>query len=102
MESSAEGGTAYQQYCLAAQQLKSLKEEHSRLSEKGNLLKQIIAYLLVTLPNIQQSTALQQLQIQCKSVEEQQLSKVPLALYKQNLTEFNNNRPMRSNVQKLK
>ena len=62
MGNSAVGGTTYNQYISTLQQLTHLRDEHTALTEKATILKQLTTYLLVTLPSPQQSRTVQQLQ----------------------------------------
>ena len=63
------GGSTYHQYVATFQQLHTLREEQSALTEKFKLLKQVVTYLSVTLPAPNQCTALQQLYGECKCTE---------------------------------
>ena len=65
------GGSTFQRYVAALKQLSSLKEQHGNEQQRNTLFTQLATYLSLTLPNPQQSPAVQQLRKEASLAQKQ-------------------------------
>ena len=56
------------EYVVELEAITSMKSEQTQLAQKETALKQVLTYLLVTLPNPEQCTIIQHLQAEQKHV----------------------------------
>ena len=75
-DSTAVGGTTYNEYIATAQRLAKLKEEKAQLEQKASVLKQVVTYLMVSVPAPEQNSTVRQFQQELQYTEHLHTSKV--------------------------